>query len=101
MRTMLADFVSYSGFSPARIVNSKAETYITTEASMPALSSGQRNYVAKVIKNGMMMYAPLELHPKGLTLDMYIPIMPPPYRQQSNKPVAVLLLSQLADGKLS
>ena len=101
MRTMLSDFVSYSGFTAARIVNSKAETYITTEAAMPALSSSQRNYVSRVVKNGMMLYAPLELHTKGLMLDMYIPIMPPPYRQQINKPVAILLLSQQADGKLA
>ncbi len=101
MRTMLSDFVSYSGFFSARIVNSKAETYLTTESAMPALSSGQKRSVAEVVKSGKMLFAPLELQPKGLILDMYLPIMAPPFRQQSNTPVAVLILSQQVDGKLA
>lgn len=101
MRTMLAEFVSYSGFSSARIVNSKAETYITTEASMPPLTLPQRNIVQAVVDSGMPAYAPLEILPKGTTLDIYLPIMSPSYQSTDGKPVAVLVLSRLVDGKLA
>ena len=101
MRTMLSEFVSYSGFSSARIVNSKAETYITTEASMPPLSSSQRRIAQGVVDSGMLVYAPLEIQPKGTTLDIYLPIMAPSYQGTGSKPVAVIVLSQIVDSKLA
>lgn len=100
MRTMLSEFVSYTGFSSARIVNSKAETYMTTEASMPSLSSAQRRMVQQVVESGSLYYAPLEILAKGTTLDIYLPIMAPSYQGTGGKPVAVLILSQLIDAKL-
>lgn len=100
MRTMLSEFVSYSGFSAARIVNSKAETYISTEASMPPLTSSQRRVVQQVIETGMLVYAPLEILPRGTTLDIYLPIKAPSYQGTGGTPVAVMVLSQLVDAKL-
>lgn len=100
MRTMLSEFVSYTGFSAARIVNSKAETYMSTEASMAPLNTAQRKLVNQVVENGRLVYAPLEILAKGTTLDIYLPIMPPSYQRQNNKPVAVIILSQLVDVKL-
>ena len=101
MRTMLAESVSTSGFSSARIVTSKAETYITTDPSMPSLNSGQRKLVERVIASGHIVYAPIELQGnKGLSLDIYMPIMPPPGHRTANRPVAVLIVSQPMDGKV-
>ena len=100
MRTMLSEFVSYTGFSTARIVNSKAETYMSTEASTAPLNSSQRRMVQQVVEGGHLVYAPLEILPRGTTLDIYLPIMPPSYQRQDNKPVAVIILSQLVDVKL-
>ena len=101
MRTMLTEFVSYTGFSSARIVNSNAQSYMSTEATMNPLSSGQTQLVKAVVESGRMVYAPLELQPRGLVLDIYIPIMPPQYQQQTGRPVAVIILSQLVDMKLA
>lgn len=100
MRTMLADFVAQYTFDSASIVNSKAELYISTLATMPALNSSQRKFVAEVVKSGQVFFAPLEMGQKGIVLDIYVPIMPPTYRQTSNMPVAVLILSQVVDSKL-
>lgn len=100
MRTMLADFVSQYMFDSAGIVNSKGEYYISTHATMPVLNSSQKKYVAGVVASGNVFFAPLEMGQKGIVLDIYVPIMPPTYRQQSNKPVAVLILSQVVDSKL-
>lgn len=101
MRTMLSEFIAYTGFYAARIVNSNAESYMTTEASMPPLSSVQRSYVERVVQTGNLLYAPLELQPRGLTLDIYLPILPPRYQQQNSRPVAVIILSQIAETKLN
>jgi PAS domain S-box-containing protein len=101
MRTMLSEFVAYTGFSSARIVNSKAESYMSTEAVVSPLSSAQRAYVARVVETGALLYAPLEIQPKGLTLDIYLPIMPPRYQQQNSRPVAVIILTQQVDAKLT
>lgn len=100
MRTILAEFVSYTGFSEARILNSRAQTYMTTEHSASSLSSSQRQLAAQVVETGRLIYAPLEFRPKGLTLDIYIPILPPSY-QQDGHPAGVLILSQAVDGKLA
>lgn len=101
MRTMLSEFIAYTGFSAARIVNSSAESYMATEASAPPLSSAQRSYVEKVIESNAPFYAPLELQTKGMVLDVYLPIFPPRYQQQTSRPVAVIILSQLVDGRLA
>ncbi len=101
MRAMLSDFIAYSDFSSARIVNSSAETYITTESSMPPLSSGQRKLVDKVINSGQSVYAPIELGGKGLSLDVYMPIMPPSYQRTDGRAVAVIIASQSVSAKLA
>ncbi|MDR1947643.1 MAG: PAS domain-containing protein [Desulfovibrio sp.] len=101
MRTMLSEFVSYSGYSAARIVNSRGETYMSTEASVAPLGNAQRRMVQQVVTNGRLLYAPLELQPKGIILDIYLPIMPPSYQGTPGKPAAVMILSQVADGKLA
>lgn len=101
MRTMLSEFVAYTAFSGARIVNSNAESYMSTEATMTPLSSVQRKYVEQVVQTGNLLYAPLEMQPKGLTLDIYLPILPPRYQQQNTRPVAVIILSHLMESKLA
>ncbi|MDR2603755.1 MAG: PAS domain-containing protein [Desulfovibrio sp.] len=101
MRTMLAEFVSYSGYAAARIVNSRGETYMSTEASVAPLSNAQRRTVQQVVNAGRLVYAPLELQPRGIVLDIYLPIMPPSYQGATGRPSAVMILSQVADGKLA
>ncbi|MDR2801179.1 MAG: PAS domain-containing protein [Desulfovibrio sp.] len=101
MRTMLSEFVSFSGFTAARIVNSRAETYMATEASFSPLGSYQRKLVQQVTETSRRVYAPLEIQLKGITLDIYLPIMSPSYQGTTGKPVAVMILSQLVDSKLS
>lgn len=102
MQTMLAETVSTDGYSAARIVNSTAETYMCTDAIPTPLNSSQRRMVEQVIGNSAPLYAPLELiDVKGLTLDLYLPIMPPEYQRSDNRPVAVLILSKLVEPKMA
>ncbi|MDL2316237.1 PAS domain-containing protein [Desulfovibrio sp. OttesenSCG-928-A18] len=99
MRTMLGDFVTYSSFSSARIVNSRAETFITSEAAMPPLSGTQKKLVEQVVQGGRTVYAPIEIYSQGLALDVYVPILSP-YKEQDGQVVAVLILRQPIDVKL-
>ena len=103
MRTMLAEFVAAPGsfFSTGRIVNSKAEAYISTEATMTPLTTAQRKNVEQVVSTGRLLFAPIEIQAQGLVLDLYMPIMPPRYQQQTEKPVAVIILSLTMEAKLS
>ena len=101
MRTMLTEFVSRGGFSAARIVNRRAQTYIATDVSMPVLASGQRRLVEQVLEGGQRLYAPIEVGPRGLVLDIYVPIMPPSYQHGDGRPVGVLIVSQLMDVTLA
>jgi PAS domain S-box-containing protein len=101
MRTMLTEFTAFAGFSAARIVNSKAVTYMTTDAAMPVLSSGQKRMAEQVLATGQRLYAPMELGNRGLILDIYIPIMPPAYQQVDGRPVAVLIVTQPVEAKLA
>jgi hypothetical protein len=101
MRTMLSEFTAFAGFSAARIVNSKATTYMSTDPAMPVLSSGQKRMAEQVLATGQRLYAPMELGNRGLSLDIYIPIMPPAYQQVDGRPVAVLIVTQAVDAKLA
>ena len=102
MRTLLSDFVDSTRISSARIVNSGAESYMSTESTMLPLSTTQRRYVEQVVKSGSLFVAPMEVQSnKGLILEIYQPIMPPRYQQQNARPIAVLILTLLADAKLT
>lgn len=101
MRTMLSEFISYSGFAAARIVNSKAETYITTEVAMPPLNTAQRRIVQEVLDMGAIVYGPLEIGSRGTTMDIYLPVMAPAYQGGGGTPVAVIVFSQVMDAKLA
>ena len=102
MRTILTDFVGGNSFLSAVIVNTRGEAYMTSESSMEVLSSMQQGLVQQVVNTGYMAYAPLEsVANRGMVLTMFIPIMPPQHERESNKPVAVMLVSLLAGPKLN
>lgn len=101
MRTILMDFVSDNGFLSARIVNTKAEPYMTTEATMEPLNTTQQTLVQRVLETGDIAYSPLETSGRGMLLTLFIPILPPQHERESNRPVAVMLLTHIAGAKLS
>ena len=101
MRTLLSEFITYTSFSEARIVNTAGEPYISTQAAMMPLNSLQKQFVERVVQTGSILYGPLEARQEGLTFDIFVPIMPPQYEKQDNRPVAVIVVSQMADQKLA
>ncbi len=100
-RIQLSEFVSYGGFYSATLVTSRGEAYISTEAVMKPLTEEQKTLIRAVVDSGEMAYAPASIQDKGLTLEMFVPIMPPQYQREGKRPVAVLIVSQLVDMKLA
>ncbi|MDR2162257.1 MAG: PAS domain-containing protein, partial [Desulfovibrio sp.] len=101
MRTLLSEFINYTSFSEARIVNTDGDPYISTQAAMTALSSSQKQFVARAVESGEMLYGPLEVRQEGIVFDLFVPIMPPQYEKQNNRPSAVIVVTQPADQKLT
>ena len=99
MQNMLRDFTNYAEFSQARIINARGETYIYTEPVINPLSDSQKNCVKNTLSSGEISYAPLRITPNGLSMDIFMPILPP-QADPSTKPVAVLMLSKIVTGKL-
>ena len=101
MRTLLADFITYTSFSEARIVTASGEPYMSTQAAMMPLDLLQKKFVEQVVQTGSILYGPLSLRQEGIFFDIFVPIMPPQYEKQNNRPVAVIVVSQMADQKLA
>ncbi len=99
MQNMLRDFTNYAEFSQARIVNSRAETYMDTAPVINPLSEAQKVRVTSAFESGKIAYAPLRISPNGLVLDMFVPILPP-QADVDTKPVAVLMLSKIVTSKI-
>ena len=99
MQNMLRDFANYAEFSQARIINSRAETYIDTESVINPLSEIQKTCVNNTFGSGDISYAPLRATPNGLIMDIFMPILPP-QADPDTKPVAVLMLSKIVSSQL-
>lgn len=101
MRSLLAEFASYAGFSSGRIINSHGQTYIATDASTASLSPLQAEYVRSVLHRPVPHYSPARATPGGLLMDIFLPIYPPQFEEGKGTPVAVLMLSRMVSGKIS
>jgi PAS domain S-box-containing protein len=101
MRTLLTDFIANAKFSEARIVTTNGDPYISTQAAMLPLSTAQKQFVAHVVRTGDMLYGPLESRQEGIVFDLFVPIMPPQYEKQNNRPVAVIVVTQPAGQQLA
>lgn len=100
MRSMLTEFVAYSRFSKAEIVNSRGQIYISTDPAAKPLQDYQAALVKRVVNTGDLVYSPIQLGPNGMVLELYMPIMSPDYERQSSRPVAVALFFVHMDTKI-
>ncbi len=100
MGKYLADLVD-KGFASGRIVTSKGELYISTEAQMKPLTEEERQLVGTVVRTGDNAYGPLTLQEKGISFSMFLPILPPEYQREGKRPVAVLILNFPMSSKLA
>lgn len=99
MVATLRDFAQAEGFVSGRIVNRKAETYLSTQATPPALTQVEQARVAKVVESGKAIISPVYASSFGLVHDLVLPIFPPAFETQASQPVSVLLLTKAVTGR--
>ena len=101
MRNLLGEFVSYSGFLGGRIVNRQGQAYIATDASTAPMTALQGEYARQVLETANPAFSALRRGINGLVLDIFLPIFPPQFEGDGNKPVGVLMLSRGVSNKLN
>ena len=98
MEITLRDFCHGEGFVAGRIVNAQGNTYLSTVATPPALTSAEQQRVSSVVETGKPVISPVYTSPFGLVHDLVLPIFPPAFEAQA-KPVSVLLLTKAVTGE--
>ena len=99
MVVTLRDFAQSEGFVSGRIINNKGETYISTQATPPALTSVEQSKIALVVSSGKPVISPVYASSFGLVHDIVLPIFPPAFETQPSSPVSVLLLTRAVTGQ--
>ena len=99
MVVTLRDTVHNDGFVAGRIVNLKGQTYLSTLATPPALTSVEQARISQVAGTGRELVSPVYASPSGLVHDLVLPFFPPAYEAQAGKPISVLLLTKAVTGR--
>ena len=90
MQGLLDDFVRYSGFLDARLVNRKGVTYLATDGALSPLNTRQKQEIRDAFSHVAPHVAPLRRLPAGLVMELYLPVAG--LEGTGKKSVAVLLL---------
>ena len=77
MKNLLQEFISYSGFLRARITNTDAQTYLSTDVTPPALSLEQQQGIRKTVESGKLGILPVRKTSNGWFLIWLFPSSPP------------------------
>lgn len=100
MRNVLLDFMNYTGFSDARIVNVEGLNLLTALSRPAPMTPGQFAIVRQAIDNNKCALAPVRGTVSGLMLDFADPLPALLSDEENSKPEAALLLSTMASGEL-
>jgi PAS domain S-box-containing protein len=100
MKSLLTEFISFSGYLSGRVVNRNGTVFIATDASTTPLMKDQRTMVERVLKGQAAQFGPLRDTEQGLLLEAYLPIFPPEASGLDPVPVAVLLLTKNVQERL-
>ncbi len=102
MENLLKEFVAYSGFLSGRIINRNGQAYIATNAATVPVSDTQKGLAQSTLSEKSAQFAPLRSSANGMVLDFFLPILPPEgATDDSNSPVAVLMLSKIVNPKMN
>ncbi len=100
MRTILLDFTSYNGLHDARIANVEGSTLLSSAPRPSPLGASQISAIKRAANSAVTTYAPTRNTSTGMMLDYASPIVSE-QAEETNKPVAVFLISTPVTGKLA
>ncbi|QGY40204.1 PAS domain-containing protein [Pseudodesulfovibrio cashew] len=101
MQNMLREFSDYSGFVKARILNRKGQAYIATDGYLPPLNDGQLKQARAAVEQGSPRFSPLRRTPKGIEMDVYVPVYSPEAQAGDDKPVGALMMTRQVSGEIT
>ncbi|MDT8440659.1 MAG: PAS domain-containing protein [Desulfuromonadales bacterium] len=100
MQNLLLEFTRISGYLGGRVVNRNGTVFIATDARTTPLRIDQQELIRQALQQQTPRFGPLRHTENGLTLDAYLPIMPPQTSDLAQAPVAVLVLSKAVGKRL-
>lgn len=74
IRNLLLDFMTYSGLLDARIVSPAGQTVLSALSRPTPVTGGQRDTVARAVRDKAMTFAPVRASASGLVLDVADPM---------------------------
>ena len=74
IRRLLKEYMDQSGLADARIIGPDSNTLLSAQSKPVALSSAQRDAVARVVRTGQPVQLPVRACPGGLMLDSFEPM---------------------------
>ena len=100
MRNVLLDFMNYSGFTDARIINNVGQSLLSVLARPTAVTPYQMEAVRQAIKTDKLALAPVRSTDSALMLDFADPLQAVLSGEGRDKPVAALLLTTGISGQV-
>lgn len=103
IRNLLLDFMTYSGLLDARIVSPAGQTVLSALSRPTPITAGQRDTVARAVRDKAMTFAPVRASASGLVLDVADPMsaVMDDGDEGGGKPVAALLITTPVTGPIA
>ncbi|SHN65496.1 HD-GYP domain-containing protein [Desulfovibrio litoralis] len=101
LRSLLDDFVKLQGFNSARIMNAKAQIYLSTDPSDPKNIVLLEKLAGEVLKDGKMRISPIRKGENGLMVDFLFPMVSDQFDNTHPKTVSILILTKDMGSKIS
>ncbi len=101
MRNLLLDFMNFNGLSDARIVNTRGQTLLSALTRPSPVNENQRRAVEQAVASGKLAFGPVRASQAGLVIDVADPLRAVLAQNNSDAPVAALLLSKPVTGDLA
>lgn len=101
MQNLLQEFTRYAGFLSGRIINRSGQSFIATDANTTPLDKAQMQQVQQTLQDARPQFSPVSYTGNGLSMQIYLPLLPPSAEPERTAPVAVLQLTKLVSGKIN
>ncbi len=101
MQNLLNEFTHYAGFISGRVINRSGQSFIATDANTNPLDQTQMQLAKQTLQKNRPQFSAVSQTGNGLSLQIYLPVLPPLAEDGNPAPVAVLQLTKLVSGKIN